>query len=310
MNDRPRYSFPEFLLQMQMSQKVLYIFVESFRDRHVYSEIVDPESQRRGITREVVTSEELPGGGGGKEKLLKFFDYLKRRSSLIDRFKGKTTISVFFLDKDVDDIKRTKRRSEHIVYTEMYELENYLFMQGDLSVAAAASASLDIQMIRNKLGDYALWRQNAASWWKEWATICLFSVTRKIGSMTTYGHPRSPINRGVYGPLKTSEYRSYLQTLRKRARLTSSKFKHLFERLSRRVDKIYSVGQHDLIFKGKWYIQFLTEDIRNVAGSRHFDCTYLEKTLLHTLAATLDFDEGWADHFKAPIHGILVKAGI
>jgi len=310
MSDRPQYSFAEFLRQMQMSQKILYIFVESFRDRYVYSRIADPESQRWGITYQVVASDELQGGGEGKDKLVRFFDYLKSQSSLIDRFKGKTTISVFFLDKDVDDFKRTKRRSEHIVYTETYELENYLFMQGDLSEAAAASASLDIQMIRAKLGDYALWRRNAASRWKDWVTICLFSETRKIGSMSTYGRHTSPINRGVYGPLNMNEYRSHLQTLRKRAGLSSSQFKHLFERLCRRVDKIYSGAQHDIVFKGKWYIQFLTEDIRNVARPRRFDCTYLEKRLLSTLALTLDFDEGWTDHFKAPIHGILVKAGI
>jgi hypothetical protein len=310
MSDRLQYSFAEFLRVMQVSEKILYIFVESFRDRYVYSRIIDIESQRRGVGYQVVASDELQGDGEGKDKLLRFFEYLRSRSSLIDRFNGKTTISVFFLDKDVDDFRRTKRRSEHIVYTEMYELENYLFMQGDLSEAAAASASLDIQMIRNELGDYALWRQNAASRWKKWVIICLFSVTNKIGSMTTYGRDTSPINSRAYGPLKRNEYRSYLQTLRNRTGLTSSKFKYLFERLCRRVDKIYSEGQHDLIFKGKWYTQFLTEDIRNVAGSRRFDCTFLGKRLLNTLAATLDFDKGWADHFKAPVRDILVKAGI
>ena len=95
---------------MQMSQAALFIFVESPEDRYVYSQIADPECQGRGIDYQVVTSEELQQNEGGKQVLLGFFDYLRRQSSLTDRFKGKTTVSIFFLDKDVDDFLRITTR--------------------------------------------------------------------------------------------------------------------------------------------------------------------------------------------------------
>jgi hypothetical protein len=39
----------------------------------------------------------------------------------IDNFKGKNTGVLFFLDKNVDDLLRKQRRSEHVVYTQYIE---------------------------------------------------------------------------------------------------------------------------------------------------------------------------------------------
>lgn len=310
MNSRPKYSFFAYQRKMQMSRKTLFIFVEGFQDRYVYSRIAESECQDRGIVYEVVTSYELPGAGEGKEKLLKFFDRLKRCSMLNDVFKGKSTVSIFFLDKDVDNFSRNRRRSEHVVYTKTYELENYLFMEGELSEAVATSASLDIQTVRAYLGDYAVWRQHAALQWKEWVTICLFSKIHKIGSMTTYQRHKSRINKEAYGSVMANEYKSCLSTLQRWSGLSSREFKHMFTRLARRVDKIYSLGQHDLIFKGKWYTCFLTENVQKIAGTKRHRSKYFQENLISSLAVTLNFQDVWAEHFREPIRRILVKAGI
>lgn len=308
--NRAQHSLSAYRRLMQISRAALFIFVEGYTDRYVYSQIADCECQASGVDFQMVAAEELPGGAGGKPALLNFFDYLRRKSSLIDSFKGKTTVSIFFLDKDIDDFLRTKRRSEHIVYTETYELENYLFMHGELSEAAAASTSLEARRIRAALDGYTSWRQTAAAKWAEWVKLCLFSHTRKIGSACNYGRPRSPINRLAYEPVEADKYECYLSALRSQCNLAAGQFERCFARLCRKVDRLYSTGQHDLIFKGRWYVCFLVEDIQKIAGGRRYQSRYLDQRLLSSLAQTLNFDDAWAEYFRAPIRVLLTKAGI
>ncbi len=178
------------------------------------------------------------------------------------------------------------RSSEHIVYTETYEIENYFFIHGAPSEVAAASASLEVQSIRNTRGDYGVWRRRAATKWKNWVRLCLFSKTCSIEPMPNYRLSRSPINAGVCGPVKRTEYKRYLLDLQNESHLLPDEFKRSFERLCRKVDRIYSAGQHDRIFKGRWYACFLVEDIKRVAARRHFNSEQLEKKLLSGIVSS------------------------
>lgn len=307
---RLTYSFWAYRRRMQISRVPLFVFVEGYKDRYVYDQIAQCECQRSEVSFKVVTAEEIGIGGGGKQVLLNFFDYLAAESSLICNFKGKTTISVFFLDKDVDDILNIRRSSEHIVYTETYEIENYFFIRGALSEVAAASASLEVQSIRAALGDYEAWRRLAATKWKKWVRLCLFSKTSGIESMSNYRLSSSPINAGVCGPVKLTEYDRHFLDLQHKSRLPPDEFKRSFTRLCRKVDRIYSAGQHDLIFKGRWYGCFLVEDIKRVASRRRCNSVRLEKRLLSSLALTLNYCDPWAEHFRVPIRRLIAKAGI
>ncbi len=307
---RLAYSPSAYRRSMQISRVPLFIFIEGYKDRYVYDQIVQSECQRAGVNYKVVTAEEIGISGGGKEALLKFFDYLASESSLICNFNGKTTISIFFLDKDVDDVLNSMRSSEHIVYTETYEIENYLFIYGDLSEVAAASASLEVQSIRAILGDYEVWRRRAAKKWKNWVRLCLFSKTCSIEPMSNYRLLRSPINAGVCGPVKRTEYKRYLSDLQNKSHLLPDEFKRSFERLCRKVERIYSADQHDRIFKGRWYACFLVEDIKRVAARRRFDSAGLETKLLSGLALNLNCCDPWAEHFRAPIRRLIDRVGM
>jgi len=307
---RITYSPSAFRRSMQISRVPLFVFVESYKDRYVYDQIVQSECQQFGISFKVVTAEEIGMSGGGKEALLKFFDYLADQSLLICNFKGKTTISIFFLDKDVDDILNAMRSSEHIIYTETYEMENYFFIHGALSEVAAASASLEVESIRAALGDYESWRHLAATKWKKWVKLCLFSKTCGTESISNYRLSRSPINVGVCGPVKSTEYKRHLLELEHKSYLSPDEFKRSFTRLCRKVDRVYSAGQHDRIFKGKWYACFLVEDIKRVATRRRFNSMRLETRLISGLALTLNYCGLWAEHFQVPIRRLIIKAGI
>lgn len=304
---RLTYSPSAYRRNMQISRVPLFVFIEGYKDRYVYDQIVQPECQKSGTSFEIVTAEEIGISGGGKEALLGFFDYLAAQSSLICDFKGKTTISIFFLDKDVDDILGIMRKSKHIVYTETYEIENYFFIHGALSEVAAASASLEVRLMHSVIRDNTAWRCRAATNWKRWVKLCLVSKSCSIESMRNYGLLRSPINDGVSGPVKPTEYRRHLLDLKTRSTLPCDDFKRLFRRLCGRVDRIYSRGQHDLVFKGRWYACFLVEDIKRAAIRRRFNRNQLETRLLSDLPLTLNCRDPWTEHFRAPIRNLIAE---
>ncbi|MFC1924408.1 hypothetical protein ACFLT3_00155 [Chloroflexota bacterium] len=284
-----------------MSRASLFIFIESHADRYAYSCIVDPVFINHDMRYEFVTAEEIKGSSGGKQNLLKFFDYLKRRGSLIDTYKGKKTASVFYLDKDVDDLLRTQRRSNHIVYTSMYELENYLFMYGDLAYAAAASASIDIASLRDGLGDFGTWRLKSAENWKQWVQLCLYSHKHCIGGACNYSQPFSSIHKRAWESFDNDSYQSHLARIQSKSKLDSSKFLESFKRLCSRVNRIYKTGQHDSIFKGKWYRYFLAEDVHKIASGRRYNKKGFESKIIGNLAQSVDFSADWANRFRSPL---------
>lgn len=309
MNERLRHPHSVYLRKMQMSRVSLYIFVEGYTDRYIYSEIADKVCRQYQIEPSVVTAKEINRRGGGKKALLAFFDFLKRKSSLINTFKEKTTVSLFFLDKDLDDFKRTKRRSENIVYTETYDIENYISMYGELCEPCAAAAALDVQSTRAVFDDCEAWRCNASTRWKDWVKLCFFSQVQGVNTIANYGQSASQINHDSYGSVDEVRYEELLSRLQEDSDLSPSEFERVFGRISNRIDRIYLAGHQDLVFKGKWYTGFLVKDIEFVAGGRSFNSNALGERLLSGIAQTLDFDKEWTNHFKEPMRNLLSISG-
>lgn len=247
-------------------------------------------------------AKEIPGSTGGKPALIAFFLYFGQNSALLDNFKGKKTGILFFLDKDVDDLLRKQRRSEHVVYTQYYDVENHIFVEGDLGKAAAAAASMDYQQIIAGIGDYKQWRYQVAEKWKQWVKLCLFARKKNIGCECTYSNP-SKVNNPLYNLLDSTIYAQYLNLLETRSGLSSIQFKNAFKRVSKQVDDFYIAGEQDRIFKGKWYAGFLEAKITNIAGNTPFNSKTLSNRLITAITMTLDFDAPWAEHFKEPSSG-------
>lgn len=291
-----------------MSRAKLFVFVEGYTERFVYSKITDEECKKDSISYFVVCSEELPHAAGGKQALLAFYNYLRRAGSLIDDFQGKKTASIFFFDKDVDDFLRRIRRSQQVVYTELYEIENYLFKYGALAEVVASAVRLDVNSVRTGLGEPSQWLTRAAEHWKDWAIICLYAHTRiRTGpALQYYGRPCSQIHNGAYGRIDRSEHHNCLRDLERHSGLSPPDFACSFNRLKRRVQCLYRHGEQDKIFKGKWYCRFLIEDIRRIAGRRRIAYRALEDRLLSALGQSLDYNASWATHFRQPIRNVLL----
>lgn len=151
--DRLHHSYAGYLRLMQMSDTKLYVFVEGKQcDPYFFAQVCAVTLCSR-TTYYISTARQMPGNSGGKQALLKFFIYLRNRRSLVSSLGGQKTACIFFLDKDVDDIQRKRKRSPHVVYTKHYDVQNYVFVNGDITKGSAAAASVDPRRLEGDLGD-------------------------------------------------------------------------------------------------------------------------------------------------------------
>lgn len=304
---RLKHSFKGYLRLMQMSRTQVFVFVEGKTcDSYFYGKISESVCQPLGIRDEICLAQQLPGASGGKKALINWYKYLRRNSALIDNFKGKVTGVIFFMDKDIDDHLGTRCKSNNVIYTKYYDVENHIFREGDLAKAVAAAASLDHRLVKAGIGNDEDWRRRAAECWKEWVKLCLCAQKHKIRAASNYG-VTSRINNPLYGPVDSNAYLQHLKAIESGSRLSSADFKKAFLRVSSLVDTIYLRGEHDRIFKGKWYSLLLEEEAKKIAATHPINSNGLSGRLLATVALTLDFNKPWADHFKVPLQSLVNK---
>lgn len=301
--NRPRHSDAGQLRLMQMSESELFVFVEGTQtDPYFYAELCAsiPELEGR---YEICPALQLPGGTGGKSALLSFFSFLRRKKALISGSDGDRTTCIFFLDKDVDDLMRTMKRSQHVIYTEHYDVQNYVFMHGNLLIGAASAASVDRAKLRAELNDAPRWCRHIVEQWREWITLCLCVLENQIRYEANYGDA-SPVQTRPCGQTDPTRYAALIQNLARRCELTVAGFKKQLAATTRKVDKYFAAGQHHRIFKGKWFATILADDIDRVMGARPYHSNGLVSRLGSAVSATLDFTEPWTDHFKDPIRNV------
>lgn len=306
---RLTHSFAGFRRSMQLSSAILFAFVEGKSDRSFYSQFCDRVGFNTTIPYVVVLSQELTGTSRGKQALVEFFEYLDSSGSLFQNLQGKKSLAVFYLDKDVDDLTARIRNSQYIVYTEYYELENYLFIHGDIARAAAIAAELDLVTIRAVIGEYEPWRRRCAVLWKEWVVLCAYAQVHRLRSVVNYG-VHSFINPGIAGPVDSNLLAQYQEIVFQVSGLSNDDFNISMKTLAAEVEALYRAGNYDRVFKGKWYALFILDAVRIAAHGRAYNLTALKEKLYATMAATLNFDQPWTGYFIRKLEELVEKHGL
>jgi hypothetical protein len=278
---------------MQISQSRFFILVEGWSDRFFYASLAALRCAASGIKYEVVTAHELPGPSFGKPALLNFFTYLRKQRALLTTLGEKRTAVLFCLDKDVDDLRRTMKRSPHISYTEHCDLENYYFIHGDLIRAGAAAAALDPTLVRAAIGNTTNWRRQKAEQWKTWTVLCVLNQLLDLRGPCAYGRRDSLVNRGGFGAEEPAAVTRMLATLHASSGLGQTEFNAHFVRTQRSVEALIKAGQWDRVFKGKWYPVWLAGDVRQAAGQRQINANGLDARIRDAVGLTLDLEAPW-----------------
>jgi hypothetical protein len=303
---RLRHSARGLIRSMQISRAALNIFVEGeYVDGYFYSKIAHSESSTP-FTYRIIRSNQLPTPGSGKKHLLTYFKLLRRRNMLMMDFKGKRSAVLFFLDKDVDDLRRTKVRSQHVVYTEHYEVENYLYRHGNIIEVSAAACSADIAQASDHFGSSS-WPSSAADRWRDWVKLCLAAVGCQAHSVCNYHSPSEVHDGGVVDPTLLADK---LVAIEAASNMGTADFMRMYDRLSSKVDRLYMTGAQDRVFKGKWYTLMLADELRAAGLATGAATRSLPAKLVTGLMQSLDFSEDWTNPFRLPIRRLTAAVAL
>lgn len=308
-----KHSREGFLRYMQTSRNSVFIFVEGKDiDSYIYGNIVSQICNPRGIGYDIFKIDIVEPGAGGKNAILDYHDYLRRQASLTTKLAGKTSIVAFFLDKDIDDLNSIKRRSKHIIYTEYYDVHNYIYLAGDLVKGSSAAGSFDPNLVKSLLINSHKWCNQASKRWIKWVVLCIFSLHLGIKCQCNYSVP-SKINCPITGNEDTNQYKTYLDELLIKSGMTKSIFFRKLKHIEKCVDSYFNNDRADQVFKGKWYAILLAEDISKILLPLGYNATDITKTrnrLDSCIAATLDFSDNWCKYFQKKLADTLQSAGI
>lgn len=288
---------------IQMSRAALNVFVEGNLDVYFYGQICAQDMQAP-FSYHIIRSNQLPTGGHGKSALLKFFKAARRRKFLDMDFKGQRTEMLFFLDKDLDDLLRKKLRSAHLVYTEYYELENYLFKYGNLVESAAVACLQDIGEISRYFPPLTDWSKKAAELWRDWLELCLAGVLLKAPGVCNF-RVTSEVNLVPMQASDASLVRGRFLAMRNASQLSEDEFDKKFATLHARVEKLYRDGRQDIIFRGKWYENLLSDELQAAGLAFGSSVRSLPDRISHHLMQSLDFSQPWAEYFRLPVQALI-----
>lgn len=299
-----KHSQDAFIKSLQVSSKQIYIFVEGRQGDPYFYSCVCKSIKNPSFEYRIYTADDLPFRRKGKQGLLTFFQYLRQAKKLTSLFLGKKTICVFFVDKDVDDIKRIKKRSPHLIYSKYYDIQNYIYEHGNIKQGVAVAASVDPEILPSTLNDASVWCLKMAKNWKHWISLCLLVLKENISYESNYG-VASKIQTRACSSIDSTVYSSYLSRLRLKSGFTSADFDSRYLRITNRVDFYFANRDHHKIFKGKWFTKILVDYIALSLYDTTYDNNSLVAKLPSTIIMTLDFSESWVDDFREPLMYLL-----
>jgi hypothetical protein len=296
-----------YLRSLQISRHQLFAFVEGTEvDPFFFGEVCRVASEPRGLSYRVRSAKEL-SQAGGKQTLLNFYRFVKKKHKLQFTFGGKTTLLVFYLDKDVDDLTRRLCRSRHVYYTRYYDVQNHVFKHANLLRGAATAASLDPVELSEVLPTLrSNWCEGAVRRWREWLVSCVIAVKHRV-PVPNY-RVLSQLNTPLNGPVDPAQYQLLKVRFAGHLGLSLPQMERRFTLTTRKIDERLACGTVDCVFKGKWYASILAEDLNVAFSHKAFQSSGLANRLPAALAATLNFSEPWADTFVGPLRTLLDEA--
>lgn len=305
--ERLRHSSAAFVRSMQMSSCFLHVFVEGNSDAFFYSEATRIATADTGTEWRIVRAWELSPSkaGGGKLALIGYFKYLRQKGRLFSTSIGSGHTTIFFVDKDLDDFRRSKLRNVHIHYTSLFDVENHIFEATDLIPSLAAASGLPAALVRGIIGPPQVWLESAARNWKDWVKLCAVAWQLKVSCATTFRRP-STVNGGTGGTVDQAAVEQRWAELEMAA--GRGDFALTQERISHYIDLRYSDGRYHTVFKGKWYSNLLAAELlRHAADMIDAKNTLAEKIRACSLA-NCRFDHPAAYEFPAAIRTVLPRS--
>lgn len=280
-----------FRRRVQISSQSLHIVVEGKRyDSSYYGKIADSSDAIAAKGYRIVRIATVYDAGG-KQGILKLYQYLNKRSQLVQSTKSGSRVVAFALDSDAEPVVGGSKRSKHVTYTRGYDVEADILFHSDDVQALGAATSLSPVEARKLVGDLGNWHNTVGDRFRDWVEACC--VAKRLGAQC----------RATYGRKSVSHEDLFVAHLsiadmREKCEFGPDEFDRIYELLRRKIAREFQQGRGHFLIKGKWLPVHLKNEIAAIRQNPdEIDLTELEKRLVTAYLASLDPKEHWARRY-------------
>ncbi|WP_437080980.1 hypothetical protein [Streptomyces sp. enrichment culture] len=295
---------------MQISQDSLFVIVEGrdldarFYDRVCGSSAVIESAGYQVWLAEQLKDDSTGAVGSGKKAVLAHFDYFKATGKLTVRSSSQKHSIAFMVDRDNEDISGGRKRSSHVIYTDMFDVEAEAFVRGNDGEALAGMFSLDSASASQLAADLNGWVADLANAWREWITLCIMAKAAGAGCDVGFGR-ESWVNNPKYGPVEAVKLAAAEGKVATSTRRTASEYASISTRIRGRVRSCYGKGNGYRLVKGKWLAPYLVYRVKSHFGSAPVVYKGAEDYVARAYLATCDFREKWADYYRNHLEALI-----
>lgn len=290
-----------------MSRNRLAVIVEGrVLDRSFYDRILKRNNDARRLGYEIYLSEEIMQSNGvtagGKAAVLALHDYFRRTRKLSQKTNLGDKVILCMVDRDYDHLKGSKKRSNHIVYTNHADVEADIFhnctIDGALSTALSITED-EASSLATQLGDYM---SRLAVLWRDWIELCCVAIAVDARCSVRPSR-RSGVNVPEFGPADPTLVAKAHATISTSTPIAN--FSARKSRIQARVSNAYSRGQEGSLVKGKWVPHFLEHEVRAATRGRTVDLSGFVTTISKNCLDAVDFDDNWTQHYHQSISTLI-----
>ncbi|MFG2825513.1 hypothetical protein ACGFX4_39565 [Kitasatospora sp. NPDC048365] len=293
-----------------MSSDKLFVIVEGKDlDGRFYDQICSHSPSVSAAGYQVWLSEQIKDdvtgvGSAGKKAVLAHYEYFRSKRKLsVTTSSGKHSIA-FMVDRDNEDYSGGRRRSPHVIYTQMFDAEAEAFFHGNDDVALANIFSLDMQSAKALAKDISGWVQDLADLWQDWIILCC--LANKVGSRCDvgYGH-ESSINSPRYGPVDAALVADAEQRIGARSRCGSQACQVELAALRAKMLRAFARADRQKLVKGKWLSNYLAHRAKEYFGTSPVLVKGAEVMAARAYLAACDFSEPWTRPYASRLEALL-----
>jgi hypothetical protein len=288
---------------IQMSERRIFGYCEGRdHDPHIYSNLARSSLNADAFGVVIFRVEEI-AGTGGKSGVTSLYEEFRRRRLLKSSFKNKKFCSLFFMDKDIDDLLKKIIRCPHVFYTEFYDLESHFYIESDLAAAVAAAASLTDDEIPARYADPRAWAEAKAHAWKEWLTLCIYSRTFGVDAGCGYSRP-SQINLDLIAPTDANLFSAFKTILLSADTTTLRTKKRRLSKILGLLENYRSRGDLHVLFKGKWFEAIIEKELQHDFRGKPVQINGCGSKITAITKHSYDLSSAWADRHRQQIASI------
>lgn len=264
---RLRRGLQSYIAALRISHAKIIVFIEGTDfDPIFYGAIIAryrTEGAEGSEAIELRRSTELPSnaeankGGSGGEMTLSCASGLwqRYRAKHFRKWRNKKTI-VFCVDKDAGDLVGLPDYAPSLVHTPLHSVENHLFLSSKLELAIEMALSLAPGEAKALFKEGQDWNGFSAGLWVEWMLFCILALRIRAQGIPNYSTPT------LFNPTKhlgadQQAVEKWFARLQAASGLDVASFNKMRQDLKTFVEQLLEAGEHDRLFKGRWYLDIL-----------------------------------------------------